>query len=256
MNQQYFQDLCDEIIRAKRSNGEMGVGTLAEKRLHAVIKKYVCPNIDFHEVGVENTRYVSDVRIGNDVYEIQTGSFYPMKKKIAYYLEKTDCTVTVVHPIPFVRWMSWVEPDTVDISPRRKVAGKKAIDLLPELYCLSEHLKNPRLRFRVLLLEVQDFRLLNGWSTDRKKGSNRYERIPLALIDEIDFHTPEDFRRFLPPALPTHFTVKEFSALTKLRGRDAYSAVRALAALGLIEAAEPIGRSMGWRQVSTEILPR
>ena len=251
MNQQYFQDLCDEIIRAKRSQGEMGIGTLAEKRLHAVIKKYVCPNVDFHEVGVEGTRYVSDVRIGNDVYEIQTGSFYPMKKKIAYYLEKTDCTVTVVHPIPFVRWMSWVEPETMDILPRRKVAGKKAIDLLPELYPLSEHLKNPRLRFRILLLEVQDFRLLNGWSTDRKKGSNRYERIPIALIDEIDFHAPDDFRRFLPPSLPAHFTVKEFSALTKLRGRNAYSAVRALATLGLIEAAEPIGRSMGWEKVST-----
>ena len=248
MNQQYFQDLCNEIIHTKRSQGEMGIGTLAEKRLHAAIKRYVCPNEDFHEVGVASTRYVSDVRIGNEIYEIQTGSFYPMKKKIAYYLEKTDCSVTVVHPIPAVRWMSWVEPETMDISPRRKVAGKKAIDLLPELYCLSEHLQDPRLRFRILLLEVQDFRLLNGRSNDRKKGSNRYERIPLSLIDEIDFHTPNDFLRFLPPALPAHFTVKEFSALTKLRGRDAYSAVRALAALGLVESAEPIGRSMGWKK--------
>ncbi len=229
----------------------MGIGTLAEKRLHAVIKKYVCPNVDFHEVGVEGTRYVSDVRLGDEIYEIQTGSFYPMKKKIAYYLEKTDCSVTVVHPIPFVRWMSWVEPDTMDILPRRKVAGKKAIDLLPELYSLSEHLKNPRLRFRLLLLEVQDFRLLNGWSNDRKKGSNRYERIPLTLIDEIDFQMPNDFRQFLPSTLPEHFTVKEFSALTKLRGRDAYSAVHALEALELIEAAKPIGRSMGWRLIST-----
>ena len=229
----------------------MGIGTLAEKRLHAAIKRYVCPNEDFHEVGVAGTRFVSDVRIGDEIYEIQTGSFYPMKKKIAYYLEKTDCSITVVHPIPAIRWMSWVEPDTMDISPRRKVAGKKAIDLLPELYCLSEHLQNPRLRFRILLLEVQDFRLLNGRSNDRKKGSSRYERIPLSLIDEIDLHTPDDFRRFLPPALPTHFTVKAFSALTKLRGRDAYSAVRALVALGLVDSAEPIGRSMGWRRIST-----
>ena len=249
MNQQYFKTLCDEIIRARRPDGEMGIGTLGEKRLHAMLKRYVCPNKDFHEVGVQDTRFVSDVRIGSDAYEIQTGSFYPMKKKIAYYLEHTDCTVTVVHPIPSVRWMSWVEPETMEIQPRRKVAGKKAIDLLPELYHLSEHLKNPRLRFRLLMLEVQDFRLLNGWSSDRKKGSIRYERIPLSLIDEIDLNTPDDFRQFLPSALPEHFTVKEFSALTKLRGRDAYSAVRALAALGLIENAEPIGRSMGWRIV-------
>ncbi len=240
--------LCDEIIRARRSGGEMGIGTLSEKRMHAMLKRYVCPNEDFHEVGVEGTRYVSDVRIGNEIYEIQTGSFYPMKKKIAYYLEHTDCNVTVVHPIPAVRWMSWVEPETMEIHPRRKVAGKKATLLLPELYYLSEHLGNPRLRFRVLLLEVHDFRLLNGWSGDRKKGSDRYERIPLSLIDEIDLNTPDDFQTFLPDTLPAHFTVKQFSTQTKLRGRNAYSAVRALAALGIVEAAEPIGRSMGWKK--------
>ena len=89
--------------------------------------------------------------------------------------------------------------------------------------------------------------MLNGWSKDRKKGSNLYERIPLALLDEIDLNTPDDFRRFLPSALPAHFTVKEFSALTKIRGRKAYSAVRSLAALKVITPAEPIGRSMGWR---------
>ena len=247
MNQQYFQDLCNEIIRERRSNGEMGIGTLAEKRLHAMLKRYVCPNTDLHEVGVADTRFVSDVRIGSDAYEIQTGSFYPMKKKIAYYLEHTDCTVTVVHPIPSVRWMSWVEPETMEIRPRRRVAGKKAMDLLPELYHLLEHLNHPRLQFRLLLVEVQDFKLLNGWSGDRKRGAARYERIPLGLIDEINLCTPDDFRRFLPPELPAHFTVKEFSTLTKLRGRDAYSAVRVLAALGLIKAAEPLGRSMGWK---------
>ena len=231
----------------------MGIGTLAEKRLHALIKKYICPNVEFHEVGVHDTRFVSDVRIGDDAYEVQTGSFFPMKKKIAYYLEHTDCTVTIVHPIPVVRWMSWVEPGMMDISPRRKVAGKKELDLLPELYHLLPHLGNPRLRFRLLLLEVQDFRLLNGWSKNRKKGSVLYERIPLALLDEIDLNSPDDFRRFLPSALPEHFTVKDFSMLTKIRGRRAYSAVRALAALGVISPAEPIGRSMGWK-ISTPSL--
>ena len=243
-----FDRLCEEAMRHDLRIADSGIGTLGEKRLHAIIKRYLCENVDFHEVGVAGTRFVSDIRVGNDIYEVQTGSFYPMKKKIAHYLNHTDCTVTVVHPIPAVRWMSWVDPHTMDIAPRKRVSKKgRAIDLLPELYSLLEHLGDARLRFRILMLEVHDFKLLNGYSRDRKKGAERYERIPLSLLEEIDFEAPADFCRFIPEELPVHFTVKEFSALTRLRGRDAYSAVRALVALGLFAPAEPIGRSMGFQ---------
>ena len=79
-----FDRLCREAIAERRVQGEAGIGTLAEKRLHAVIKKYLCADEDCHEVGVLDTRYVSDVRIGNEIFEVQTGAFYPMKKKSNY----------------------------------------------------------------------------------------------------------------------------------------------------------------------------
>ena len=244
-----FDRLCAEAMRSARTQGEAGIGTLAEKRLHLIIKRYLCEDSDCHEVGVKDTRYVSDVRIGNDVYEVQTGPFYPMRKKIEHYLTHTDCTVTVVHPVPVVKWVTWIDPKTNELTPRKRSPKKGRVeDLLPELYCLIPHLNDPRLRFRLLLIEAEDFRLLDGRSRDRKKGSSRYERIPLALLEELDFCSPSDYARFLPTDLPEHFTVKEFSTLTKIRGRDAYSAVRVLAALGLIQAAEPIGRSMAWRR--------
>jgi len=244
-----FHRLCREIIVEGHTSGEAGIGTLAEKRLHAVIKRYLCEDENCHEVGVRNTRYVSDVRIGNEIFEVQTGSFFPMKRKIAYYLEHTDCTVTVVHPIPAVKWITWIDPKTHELTSRARSPKKgRTIDLLPELYHLLPHLGNPRLRFRVLLLEAEDFRLLNGWSRDRKKGSDRYERIPLALLDDIFLRAPADFRSLVPDTLPQHFTVKEFSTLAKIRGRNAYSAVRALTALGIFREAEKIGRSMGWER--------
>ncbi|MBQ8309847.1 MAG: hypothetical protein IJX80_02405 [Clostridia bacterium] len=243
-----FCRLCEEAMLENRANGDAGIGTLAEKRLHAIIKRYLCEDEDLHEVGVLNTRYVSDVRIGNDVYEVQTGAFYPMRKKIAYYMEHTDCTVTVVHPIIVKKWISWVDPATREISKRKKSPKHEGMkDLLAELYCLIPYLDNPRLRFRLLLLEAQDFRMLTGRSRDRKRyGAERYERIPLDLLGEEDFTTPSDFRQFLPDALPTHFTVKDFTRHTGIRGRDAYSAVRVLAAMGLITPADNIGRAMAF----------
>lgn len=243
-----FDRLCREAIRVRPNLGDAGIGTLAEKCMHAVIKQFLCADEACHEVKLEGTRFVSDVRIGNEIFEVQTGDFYPMKRKIGYYLTETDCTVTVVHPIAAQRWMSWVDPKTMEIEPRKRVPRKgRPIDLLPQLFALSEHLQNPRLRFHLLLLETYDFRLLNDSSKNRKLHAAHYERIPISLLGEMTFSSPLDFRIFLPADLPSHFTVKQFSALSGIRGRDAYAAVRALSALGLTSPSDPIGRSMGWK---------
>ena len=242
-----FDRICEEAMRRDIRIADSGIGTLGEKRLHAVIKRYLCEDTDCHEVGVPDRRFVSDVRIGDEIYEVQTGDFYPMRQKIAYYMEHTDCTVTVVHPLAARRWMSWIDPKTTEISPRTRVTRSSTpVELLPQLYTLSEHLQNPRLRFRVLMLETQDFRLLNSRSRNPKLRTKHYERIPLALLDELAFNSPEDFRALIPEALPSHFTVKDFSKATKIQGRDAYSAVRALVARGLAAPADPIGRAMGF----------
>ena len=120
---------------------------------------------------------------------------------------------------------------------------------MAELYPLIPYLSHPQLKFQLLLLEVHDFKLLSEHRGRQKKDAQRYERIPLSLIDEIFLNTPEDFARFLPDGLPSPFTVKEFSKATGIRGRDAYSAVRVLTALDLLEATAPIGRSMAFEKV-------
>lgn len=243
----YFGRLCDRAVLEHSFLQEEGIGTLQEKRLHSVVKHFLCADEDCHEVGVSGTRYVSDVRVGNEVYEVQTGSFYPMAKKIAYYLEHTDCTVHIVHPVPWVRWLSWVDEDTLEVSPRKRVARtEKTADLLPEFYCLLPFLNHPRLYIRLLYVEVYDFRL---GTKEHRRGSARYERIPLSLLGQRSFHGRDDFQSFLPEQLPQHFTVGEFSKLSGLRGRDAYSAVRVLAAMELVQQGENIGRSRGWRRV-------
>lgn len=244
-----FARLCKEAMTEKHVFGEAGIGTLAEKRMHLIIKRFLTENEDLHEVGVANTRFVSDVRIGNDVFEVQTGSFYPMQKKISHYLESTDCNVTVVHPIPARKWITWIDPKSGDASERaRSPKAGRAIDLLPELYCLLPHLGHPHLSFRVLLIEAQEFRILSGRRNNPKSHAKKYDRIPLALIDDITFSSKSDFEALLPKDLPPHFTVKEFSSLTKIRGRNAYSAVRALCALNILSPAEKIGKSMGFRR--------
>lgn len=243
-----FDRLCREVASAPRANGEEGIGTLGEKRMHAIIKRYIYEDHACHEVGVFNTGYVSDVRIGDDVYEVQTGAFYPMKKKIAHYIENTSCTVTVVHPISVERWVTWVDAKTGEVTPRKRSPKReRAIHLLPELYCLLPYLGDERLRFCLLMIEEEDFRTLSGRKDNRKRGARLYERMPLSLFGEIEFSAPEDFAVFLPNDMPSPFTVKDFSQKMGLRGRDAYSAVHVLEKLGLITKTEPIGRAMAFK---------
>ena len=242
-----FDRLCREAASAPRANGDEGIGTLGEKRMHAIIKRYLSEDHAHHEVGVLDTGYVSDVRIGNDIFEVQTGAFYPMKKKIAHYIENTNCTVTVMHPISVERFVTWVDAKTGEVTPRTKSPKReRAIHLLPELYCLLPYLGNDRLRFRLLMIEEEDFRTLSGRKDNRKRGARLYERMPLALLGEIEFSSPADFSVFLPTDLPSPFTVKDFSQKTGLRGRDVYSAVHVLEKLGLITKTEPIGRAMAF----------
>ena len=242
-----FARLCTEAARSRRSEGDGGFGTLAKKRMHAVIKRYICPNEDFHEVGMRDTRFISDVRIGDSIYEVQSGAFYPMKKKIGYYMSKTDCTVTVVHPIVVNKWIVSIDPATGECAPRKKSPKHESPkDLLAELYPLIEHLPSPRLRFRLLLIDAEEYRVANARRHRGRLLPQKYELMPLSLLDVREFSSPEDFRAFLPPDLPSPFTVKDFSRATGIRGRNAYSAVRVLAALGLLSPAPPIGRAMAF----------
>ena len=59
-----------------------GIGLLGEKWQHQIIKRYLTEDPGEHEVKLAGTRFVSDVRVGNAIYEVQTGSFAPMKKKL------------------------------------------------------------------------------------------------------------------------------------------------------------------------------
>ncbi len=241
--------VCRRVTRERHEQGLDGIGTLGEKRMHVMLKHFFCADESFHEVKMEGTRFVADVRVGNEITEIQTGSLAPMRKKLAYYLQNTDCTVTVVHPIIAVKWVTWINKETKEISEKKRSPKRERdVDLLAELFPLRELLPNPRLRFHLLYLEAIDFRVLSK-KGGKGRGAEKYERIPTDLLGEEVFCAPADFARFLPDSLPAHFTVADFSRHTGVRGVNAYSAVRALLSLGLVRKSDNIGRAMGFERV-------
>ena len=160
----------------------LGIGTLAEKSLHAILKNYYEPNEDRQEIPIEN--YVADIFADGEIIEIQTRQFDKMRGKLAAFLPLYP--VTIVYPIPHEKWLIWIDEESGSLSKKRKSPRKGNPYLVfPELYKIKAYLKDPNLRLRLVLLDVEEYKLLNGRSRDKKKGASRYDRIPTELVREL-----------------------------------------------------------------------
>lgn len=201
-----FEDAREKIIGVDRQR--LGIGTLSEKTVHAILKNYYGPDEDKQEIPVGN--YVADIYDGGEIIEIQTRNLNKMRNKLNAFLPL--CPVTIVYPIPHVKWLIWVDEESGELSKRRKspVKGNPYM-AFPELYKIKTFLKNPNLRLRLALLDMEEYKLLNGWSRDRKKGASSYDRIPIDYVHEVEIDRPEDFLQFVPAELESSFTSKEFA---------------------------------------------
>lgn len=127
---------------------------------------------------------MADIYTENGIIEIQTRQFNKMRGKLSAFLPLYP--VTIVYPIPREKWLIWIDEETGDLSKKRKSPAKgSAYTAFIELYRIKMFLKDPNLRLKLVLLDMEEYRLLNGWSRDKKKGSTRYDRIPTALVEEI-----------------------------------------------------------------------
>lgn len=119
-----------------------------------------------HEIPIEN--YVADIYTGKEIIEIQTRQFNRMRDKLRAFLPLYP--VTVVYPIPRYKWLIWIDEKSGELSaPRKSPAKGSAYQAFKELYKIKMFLKEPNLHFKFVLLDMEEYRLLNGWSRDRKR---------------------------------------------------------------------------------------
>lgn len=199
-----------------------GIGTLAEKTMHSVLKLYYEPDEDKHEVALEG--YFADIYNEQGIIEVQTRQLNKLRDKLAVFLNLYP--VTVVYPCPYNKWLRWVDPDTGEISDERRLSPRhySEYDAFYELYKIKMFLKNPNLRIHLVLMDVEEYRYLNGWNDTKKKGSTRCDRIPLGIDRIVKIEEPEDYMMFLPIELPDTFTVKDYAECCHI-SRDAAGTV-------------------------------
>ncbi|MCC8195313.1 MAG: hypothetical protein LIO49_00630 [Ruminococcus sp.] len=209
-----------------------GVGTLSEKYLHAVLKYYHEPDPDYHEVGIG--KFTADICRDKDIIEIQTRALKRLREKLEYYISEGYYT-TVVYPIPHKKWISWLDPKTGELTPKRRSPKiGTAFDCIYELYNIKDYLSSGKVQVILELIDVWDIKNQDGYGRGKKHRATRNDRMPLELYDEVFLSEPSDYRIFLPEALPDTFTRKDYSKLTRLDGLALYGALKILEEMGLI----------------------
>ena len=232
-----FNEACARVREGHIRPG--GIGILQEKPLHATLKWWVDDDPDHHEITLPCGR-VADVYDGERVYEIQTGGFSPLRPKLEVLLPHYP--VTVVHPIPRRKYITWITPDTGEITPPHKSPRTGTFtDGLRQLIYILPLLGHPNLTIRLVLMDVEEQRVADGWGRDGKRGSHRAVMLPLTLENTLDLTCAADYMALVPDSLPAEFTAAQFSKAARLQGRNLNAALKVLLDRGVLTR-EKVGR--------------
>ena len=213
-----FETACRTVTSGGRL--QKGIGTKSERSVHAVLKNYFEPYHDSQEQKVGS--YIADIVGESGIIEIQTASFSHLRGKLAEFLPISR--VTVVYPV-YVK-------KVIEVKSRRTSPLKgSAYDIFTELFPISEFLLHENLSFTIMLLEADELRIPPesiGRKKNRRGRLSVCDRIPTALIDEVNITCPEDWQKLIPCLMDEDYTTADLAAAANIPRQTAQLALSAL----------------------------
>lgn len=231
MEEERFQAALARALLRKEGKGQIGM--LGEKTLHSALKYYYEPDETKHER--ELAGFLADILNGEGVTEIQTRNLFSMKRKLRAFSGLVP--VTVVHPVIRTRGLIYLDPQTGELSKRRvSPRHGRPEDAFSELVHIREELALPRLRFMILLVDADEYRIKDGLETRRGKKPLKFELVPRGIAGEYALENNGDYLRLLPEGLErSAFTVRELAECARLPERTASAMCAVMLARGALE---------------------
>jgi len=233
-------------LERARVRVKSGIGTQSEKLVHQTLKYFLEPDESCHEVRIGS--YTADIfqRETGRIFEIQTRGFDRLRDKLSVFLE--EYPVTLVYPCTAIKYLNWIDPDTGEVGKRHRSPRKgRPSDVLPEIYRLMDLWNHENLEIMVLMIDMEEFRLQDGYGKDNKHGSHRYERIPLAIDRYVRLKETKDYLGLLPEELEESFDRQSLMKALKLGGMKGSYAVTMLERAGAIERCGMKGKRILYR---------
>ncbi len=248
-----FAEVIATVTDELRAMG--GIGTLAEKSTHAVLKRFYAGNVANEEVRLAG--FVADVvrppmvgaeSDGLQVFEIQTRGFYSMRRKLEAFLQTAK--VTIVYPVVHRSTLSWIDPDSGEVSTPKKTAKVRyGYEIMAELYSIRDFLSHPNLSFRLEFLQVEMYKMLDGFGPDKKVKATKNDGIPKARVFCLSLEEPKDYLYFLPDYLPETFTSAQYAAATRTNPSVANKALTILLQMRLVERVGKVGNAFIYKRI-------
>lgn len=216
---------------------DSGIGTLNESSLHAGIKDFLAVPGDRFEVPLAG--FVIDIVRGDELIEIQTGSFGALGNKLDRLLG--EHRIRIVHPIAVDTWIV-----RAGKRPRRSPRHGSILSLFEELTSLPTLLDHPNLVLEVLLIEEEQLR------EPGRRGERRVmDRRLRAVRDTRRFDGVEELLELLPVGLSEPWTTAGLATAAATSRRIAQAIAYCLRANELIVEVDRDRTGRHYRRRST-----
>ncbi len=106
--------------------------------------------------------------------------------------------------------------------------------IFPELYAIRPFLKDPNLSIVILMIDMEETKLLDGYGPDKKKRATKYDRLPLRLVEELHLDCPDDYRMLIPIELE-HFTSADYAKAVRIPKYEGTTAMQILYEMGVVD---------------------
>jgi hypothetical protein len=237
MDKLRFAEARRKLLESPQSKG---IGTLAEKTVHAVLKEYYGGGEENKEIPLGG--FVADVVSEDGVIEIQTRALYRLERKLETLLPL--CRVTVVYPIEARKYLLDIDPESGElVSKRLSPKRLKIWHGIAELYGIRKFLGDENLTVRFPVLTVEETRIR---AAGKKRRADKIDKLPAEMTDEVVIRRNEDILPLIPEGLPEEFTSAEFAKLCRINADTAGKCIRVLAVMEVICECGKQGRYKVW----------
>lgn len=240
------------------------IGTLAEKSLHAQLKRLYAQPGDLLEHALDG--YVIDIarpnraeRNGADgggaagpdlrCIEIQTRGLAKMKPKLLALLPQRP--VQVILPIAAETTIVRLDGSGAPISRRRSPKHGCVLHVFAELVSLPTLLADPNFSLEVLLTREEQFWRDDGRGSWRRRRWSIHDRRLLAVVGSTPLICPGDCAALLPSDLPDGFTARDLAAVTGQPLALAQKMAYCLRQMGVLAATGKQGNALVYARADT-----
>ena len=184
------------------------IGTLNEGPLHQALKNLYLTRDANCEVPVD--RFVADVVRGTTVYEIQTGSFSGLHRKLSTLL--ANHAVVLVHPIAAEKVIVKTTRDDVPARRRKSPKHGQLTDIVSELVYIPGVLDHPAFSVEVVLTREEELRVHDPRRVRRRGGWRVAERRLVEVIDRQRITGTTDLWQFTNGPIEGEFTTADLAS--------------------------------------------